>query len=95
VKLIFAYRGTYLTDITFIEDGNPDYIKGLINFRKRELVYLVIREVQQYQLQRYNYEYVDNIAHFLAELPYHTDEELYELSLVHEPRNVASADELP
>jgi hypothetical protein len=33
------YLGTYLTDLTFIEDGNPDYTeKGLVNFFKHEKV---------------------------------------------------------
>jgi hypothetical protein len=88
------FLGTYLTDITFIEDGNPDYIKGLINYRKRELVFLVIREIQQYQQKRYSYELVDSIAYFLTELPYNNTSELYDLSLVQEPRSVTSIDEL-
>jgi hypothetical protein len=87
-----SFRGTYLTDITFIEDGNPDWINGLINYRKRELVYSVIREIQQYQQQSYTYEIV-NIAHFLTEFPTNEEESLYELSLQLEPRG-ATADQL-
>ena len=29
------YLGMYLTDMTFVEQGNPDTINGLINFWKR------------------------------------------------------------
>mmetsp|Transcript_6017 Transcript_6017/g.9086 ORF Transcript_6017/g.9086 Transcript_6017/m.9086 type:complete len:537 (-) Transcript_6017:66-1676(-) len=79
------FLGTYLTDITFIEDGNPDYIQGLINYRKRELVFSVIREIQQYQQQSYTDDFV-NIAHFLTELASNDEEKLYELSLIREPR---------
>lgn len=88
------FLGTYLTDITFIEDGNPDYINGLINYRKRELVYTVIREIQQYQQMAYTFEYIDNIASFLTELPNNEEDVLYDLSLQREPRN-ASLEDLP
>jgi len=87
------FLGTYLTDITFIEDGNPDYVQGLINYRKRELVYSVIREIQQYQQQSYTYGIV-NIAHFLTELPSNDENYLYDLSLQREPRGVTSIDQL-
>jgi hypothetical protein len=43
-------RGVYLTDLTFIEDGNPDYINELINFSKRSLIYTVIAKIQQFQV---------------------------------------------
>jgi len=87
-------RGTYLTDITFIEDGNADYIDGLINYRKREMVYGVIRDIQQYQQQSYTFPMVDGIAHYLTELPSNDEETLYSLSLLREPRKTQSADDL-
>ena len=86
------FRGTYLTDITFIEDGNPDYVQGLINYRKREMVFSVIREIQQYQQQCYTYDIV-NIAYFLTELASNNEEHLYDLSLIREPRG-ATLDKL-
>ena len=76
-----------MTDVTFIEDGNLDYIKGLVNYRKRELIYNVIRDIQQFQPKGYPFEFVDNIAHYLTELPVISDEnDLYNLSLLREPR---------
>jgi len=88
------FLGTYLTDITFIEDGNADYMDGLINYRKREMVYGVIRDIQQYQQQAYAFPMVDGIAHYLTELPSNDEETLYALSLLREPRKTQSADEL-
>ena len=44
--------GMYLTDLTFIEDGNPDKVGHMINFVKRRLYANVIREIQQYQVGR-------------------------------------------
>jgi hypothetical protein len=48
-------RGVYLTDLTFIEDGNPDYINELINFSKRSLIYTVIAKIQQFQVHTFVY----------------------------------------
>lgn len=51
------YLGMYLTDLTFIEDGHPDLTpNGLINFMKRRQIALVIREIQQFQNDAYNFK---------------------------------------
>ena len=34
----YRFRGVYLTDITFIDDGNPDMLDGKINFPKHSLL---------------------------------------------------------
>ena len=67
-------------------------MNGLINYRKREMVFNVIREIQQYQQQSYNDEIV-NVAHFLTELASNDEHALYDLSLSREPRN-ATIDQL-
>ena len=46
------YLGMYLTDLTFIEDGNADTIGGLINFSKRLLYASVLQEIKTYQVCR-------------------------------------------
>ena len=43
------FLGVFLTDLTFIEEGNPDKLGGLINFKKRLYVYNVLNEIQNYQ----------------------------------------------
>jgi hypothetical protein len=45
-----VYSGVYLSDLTFMEDGNAETLEGLININKRRMVYNIIESVQQYQL---------------------------------------------
>merc|ERR1711916_273871 len=68
------YLGMYLTDLTFIDDGNPDFVQSptnakLINFYKRTLVVNVIHEVQQYQQTRYELPNNNELEAFIQELP--------------------------
>eukprot|EP01111_Echinosteliopsis_oligospora_P014929 TRINITY_DN5748_c1_g1_i1.p1 TRINITY_DN5748_c1_g1~~TRINITY_DN5748_c1_g1_i1.p1 ORF type:complete len:673 (+),score=164.12 TRINITY_DN5748_c1_g1_i1:79-2019(+) len=66
------YLGVYLTDLTFVEDGNPDDIHGLINFTKRKYVYLSIDKVKQYQDTAYNLQPVYQIACMFLFHPSHS-----------------------
>jgi len=81
------YIGVSLTDLTFIEEGNPDMLNGQINFRKRQMTYKVIREVIQYQNMPYQFAPTEPLHIFLQELAYNpSDTELYDLSLHVEPK---------
>jgi len=81
------YLGIGLTDITFSEDGNSDMIDGKINFKKREMIYKIIREILQPQNAAYNFRIVEPLHTFLVDLPYISDtEELYDISIFYEPR---------
>ncbi|KAJ3283247.1 cell division cycle- protein, partial [Blyttiomyces sp. JEL0837] len=64
------FLGVYLTDITFIELGNPDFLpeSRLINFDKRRKVSSVIKEIQRYQTVPYNFTSVEGIKQFLSRL---------------------------
>ncbi|KAF3216851.1 hypothetical protein TWF679_002690 [Orbilia oligospora] len=82
--------GVYLTDLTFIEDGNPDLIKStdLINFAKRAKTAEVIREIQQYQSVPYALEAVKPLQEYiLSNMQAAKDvHEMYEVSIQIEPR---------
>lgn len=85
------FLGIYLQDLTFIEDGNSDYLKkskSLINFSKRMKTAEVIREIQQYQSAPYALEPVKEIQYVIhLNLQNSRDEEtLYALSCALEPR---------
>lgn len=85
------FLGIYLQDLTFIEDGNPDYLRksnNLINFAKRQKVAEVIRELKQFQSFAYNFHTLQELQDFIqAQLNCEHDvEKLYERSLQLEPR---------
>jgi len=91
---VIPYLGVYLGDLTFIGDGNTDFLpeKGdLINFGKRELVNKVISEIKMYQLQTHKIEPIPELLTYLTELPHLTDKILYSLSLQREPRDASFA----
>eukprot|EP00026_Physarum_polycephalum_P000936 Phypoly_transcript_00937.p1 GENE.Phypoly_transcript_00937~~Phypoly_transcript_00937.p1 ORF type:complete len:870 (+),score=157.80 Phypoly_transcript_00937:977-3586(+) len=48
------YIGVYLTDLVFIEDGNPDKIGNMVNWTKRRLMYNIISTFQRYQMAQYD-----------------------------------------
>ena len=87
------YLGTYLTDLTFIEDGNQDMDGQLINFDKRYKVAAVIGEIQQYQRIGYDSIYTmdEEMQTLLKNLPSVNEEEAYKISLKVEPRNPEEA----
>ncbi|KAI7869234.1 ras guanine nucleotide exchange factor domain-containing protein [Spinellus fusiger] len=85
------FLGIYLQDLTFIEDGNPDYLKkssNLINFAKKQKAAEVIRELKQFQTPPYTFRVIPELQEFIKS---HLDnshdiEMLYERSLKLEPR---------
>ncbi|KAI8924487.1 ras guanine nucleotide exchange factor domain-containing protein [Entophlyctis helioformis] len=86
------FLGCYLTDLTFIADGNPDVIKGrsnLINFGKMAKTADVLREVQQFQHVKYTLIKVPEIQDFLESVLVDDSSvsEFYDMSLQLEPRN--------
>jgi hypothetical protein len=87
------YLGAYLTDLTFVEEGNPDEIPEkhnpenmLINFGKRELVCNTLLDVRLYQDTPYVLSPLEPLRSLLVDLPYVPEKEGYDLSLMLEPR---------
>jgi len=65
------YLGFFLTDMTFINDGNPDCIPGtrLVNFSKWRTVAGVLKEVMRFQEHPMNFKPVRFIQDFLRYAP--------------------------
>jgi hypothetical protein len=80
--------GMYLTDITFIEDGNSNKINGLVNFGKSRLLGSVIRDLQTLQNSPFVLKKQPSLVvrSRLTHLPYQEMQELYEISQVFEPK---------
>ncbi|CAO3614445.1 unnamed protein product [Mucor hiemalis] len=85
------FLGIYLQDLTFIEDGNPNFLKtskDLINFAKRAKTAEVIREIQQYQSMGYQFRTVEEVQSFIM-MNLHSsrdEDQLYKESLKLEPK---------
>jgi len=80
----------FLTDLTFLEDGNPDLLpeNNLINFDKRRRIATVIKEIKQYQQTPYSLTSVPIIQGFLLAGGEYVDEnKCYKLSVQVEPKN--------
>ncbi|KAJ3444242.1 guanine nucleotide exchange factor [Anaeramoeba flamelloides] len=70
------YIGMFLSDLTFIEDGNKDYsYNKLINFQKCSLLSNVILKIINCQEQNYDFKPNFEIQKYLSNLKYETDEE--------------------
>jgi son of sevenless len=86
------YIGMFLTDLLFIEDGNPDIKGELINWSKRKLQAEIIRSIQMYQQMGYERVIQDfddpDFENILTELEKKCEnmDTLYDLSLKYEPR---------
>lgn len=80
------YIGLYLSDLTFIDDGNPDLLNGKINFIKRRKLAKRIRDIQTYQQTPYYIERIPEICEYIEKYKSVEENEMYKMSLEIEPR---------
>lgn len=80
------FLGVFLTDLTFIEEGNSNFQGNLINFFKRQLVGNSIKQIQQFQQAAYNLQEVYQIQLLLKNLKVADDAELFNMSKDREPK---------
>eukprot|EP00457_Paulinella_chromatophora_P003248 gb/GEZN01003254.1/.p1 GENE.gb/GEZN01003254.1/~~gb/GEZN01003254.1/.p1 ORF type:complete len:649 (+),score=89.33 gb/GEZN01003254.1/:22-1968(+) len=82
------YIGIFLTDLTFIELGNPDMIGEMINFDKRKKLADRIDIIKQYQQAGYQLAKVDLVhVYFESHFKVINEETLYEISVKNEPKD--------
>lgn len=89
---VIPYLGVYLTDLVFIEDGNPDEVDGFINFEKRELAFAPVEAVQTAQGEGYTFPKCEPLYSTLFHLCQLDEELLWMLSQAAEPRNCLAKD---
>jgi len=94
---VVPFLGVYLTDLTFIEDGNSDALsdKRLINFDKRRKLSKSIEEIKMYQQAAYSFTDVVPIQNFLCAVRGLDERLLYKRSLEVEPREESTSDPPP
>ena len=82
------YLGMFLSDLTFIDEGNPSKIDGLINYTKCQQTCKVIQKIRKLQSQDFPFKPLDILQQFLlnsTEIK-ETESELYGMSLGCQPR---------
>ena len=67
------FLGMYLGDLTFIDDGNPNFVgadeeKGIINFKKRTKFAAIISVIQRLQKEAYKFVKIDEIFDVLVKV---------------------------
>ncbi|XP_033228809.1 ras-specific guanine nucleotide-releasing factor 2-like [Belonocnema kinseyi] len=82
------YLGLYLTDLSFIEEGTPNFTEdGLLNFSKMRMIAHVIREIRHFQQTPYKIELISKVTNYLLDPSLLLDDdEMYRISLEIEPR---------
>lgn len=94
---VIPFLGVYLTDLTFIDLGNPNFLpeNGFINFGKHLKSAKIIREIQSYQREPYRFIRVEPIIQFflfLNRVQWPEEKLLYQESFAVEPKEVESND---
>jgi hypothetical protein len=96
---VVPFLGVYLTDLTFVDLGNVDYLPdtNYINFDKRRKVATIVNEVQAYQGSVYYLEDVIPLQNFLIALDrnglWPDEKVMYSISLQSEPRDEEEDDD--
>ena len=79
--------GLFLSDLTFIEEGNKDSLDGKINFSKSRKLAERIAWIKQYQQVGYNFENIPAAQlYFERNMEVLAEEEFWNMSLNVEPK---------
>lgn len=85
------YIGMYLTDLTFMDDGNPDFVVvngvRMINMEKYKLISNCIKSFRLYQESNIDIDIKDPPYSLLYEIPNLSEAVLHNLSLEREPKS--------
>jgi len=86
------YLGLYFSDLVFIEDGNPTYLKdapNLVNWEKAVMSYNAVKEVQRFQPFPFvlnPFSHIQNYLNNILSASSMSDTQAYQMSLTLEPR---------
>lgn len=74
------YLGTYLRDLTYINDIQKNEMNGRINFNKRRQIGILIRELQKFSSLPYHIYPINILRQTLLTTTFHDDQELSKIS---------------
>jgi hypothetical protein len=81
------FIGVTLTDITFMDDAASSFGRGgLVNVSKFEKLHGMVSEVLSFQQEPFDITPNEQLISLLMELPHNSEDELFKLSLLREPR---------
>jgi hypothetical protein len=86
------YLGGVLTDMVFVEDGNPTRLEnGDINWTKCERVFEVLQPIKLAQQEKYAFPVNAALIDYILDSNKYTDSESYKRSLFLEPREATAS----
>eukprot|EP00026_Physarum_polycephalum_P000460 Phypoly_transcript_00461.p1 GENE.Phypoly_transcript_00461~~Phypoly_transcript_00461.p1 ORF type:complete len:1571 (+),score=342.16 Phypoly_transcript_00461:421-4713(+) len=81
------YLGLFPKDLTAVEEGNENHtLDGLINFEKFRLLSKQVKKIEAFQHPLFSAKIIPKINAYLKNLKLFSEKELYEKSLLYEPR---------
>ena len=63
------FIGCFQKDLIYIQETYPNTINGLINFKKCEACYSLLKSILDFQSSEFNFEVVPKLLNFIEELP--------------------------
>jgi len=93
---VIPYLGVCLRDVIFLDEGNPNFVgEGVINYDKMQMLGdVVVTTVRYFQEVPYEFEIIELIQEYFANLRTWTEDHLYKQSLVCEEGPTPTAQEL-
>ena len=76
----------YLSDLTFIEEGNKEKIDEKLNLKRLVQLGATYREIFRFKKSQYPFQEVTEIQHWIRNLRNSPEEELFRMSHTIEPR---------
>ena len=89
---LVPYLGLFLQDLTFVDEGNPDFISlsgssvTLVNWDKRAKIAGLIQTIRLFQTVQYSFVCLPQVQAYFERFAPLSSEKLYSRSLVLEPR---------
>ena len=62
------YLGMFLSDLTFIDEGNPSKVENLINYSKWQQTARVLQKIRKFQMVEFSFKPLEILQQFLTKV---------------------------